>query len=78
MFAEGTKDFSPAYSSWFGKPVIMLVVIRECHFPMPCHIVSESAAEIRVRIKPGWELNIRKNLILAIEEVVIAAEDRVN
>jgi hypothetical protein len=78
MLAEGTKDFSPVYSSWFGKPVVMLVVIRQCHFPMPCHIVSESASDIRVRIQPGWELNIRKNLILAIEEFVIAAEDRVN
>jgi hypothetical protein len=78
MLAEGTKDFSPVYSSWFGKPVVMLVVIRQCHFPMPCHIVSESAADIRVRIQPGWELNIRKNLILAVEEVAISAGDRVN
>ena len=78
MIAERTKDSSPVYSSWFGKPVVMLVVIRQCHVPMPCLIIGESAAGVRVRIKPGWEMDVRKDLILAVEEVVIAAEDRVH
>jgi hypothetical protein len=78
MPAEGTDDFSPAYSAWFGKPVVLLVVIRRCHVPMPCHIVAESVADVRVRIQPGWEMDIKKELILAVEEVVIAAAARVN
>jgi len=78
MIADRTKNFSPAYSVWFGKPVVMLVVIRQCHVPMPCLIVGESAADVRVRLHPGWEMDIRKDLILAVEEVVIAAEARVN
>ena len=78
MIAERTRDFSPVYSSWFGKPVVMLVVIRQCHIPMPCQIVGESAADVRVRIQPGWEMNVRKDLILAVEEVAVAAEDRMN
>ena len=78
MIAEGTKGFAPAYSTWFGKPVVMLVVIRQCHVPMPCRIVGESAADVRVRIQPGWEMDVRKDLILAVEEVVIAAGDQVN
>ena len=78
MISEGTKDFSPAYSAWFGKPVVLLVVIRQCHVPMPCRIVAESVADVRVRIHPGWEMDIKKELILAVEEVVIAAADRVN
>ena len=75
---EGTKNVSREYSAWLGKPVVMLVVIRQCHVPMPCRIVGESAADVRVRIQPGWEMDVRKDLILAVEEVVIAAEDRVN
>ncbi len=78
MIADETKEFSPVYSAWFGKPVVMLVVIRQCHVPMPCRIVGESAADVRVRIQPGWELDVRKDLILAVEEVVTAAESRVN
>jgi hypothetical protein len=78
MIAEGTNDFSPVYSAWFGKPVVMLVVIRQCHVPMPCRIVGESAADVRVRIQPGWEMEVRKDMILAVEEAVIAAQDQVN
>jgi hypothetical protein len=78
MIAEGTKDFSPVFSAWFGKPVVLLVVIRQCHVPMPCRIVGESADDVRVRIQPGWELDVKKELILAVEEVVIASAARVN
>jgi hypothetical protein len=78
VIANGMEFFSPVYSSWLGKPVVMLVVIRQCHVPMPCRIVGESAADVRVRIHPGWEMDIRKDLILAVEEVVIATENRVN
>jgi len=78
MIANGTEGFSPVYSAWFGKLVVVLVVIRQCHVPMPCRIVGESAADVRVRIHPGWEMDVRKDLILAVEEFVIAPEDRVN
>jgi len=70
MITEGTKNFSPVYAAWFGKPVVLLVVIRQCHVPMPCSIVGESLADLRVRIQPGWEMNVRKELILAVEEAV--------
>ena len=79
MITNGRTDgFLPVFSTWLGKPVVMLVVIRQCHVPMPCRIVGESAADVRVRIQPGWEMDIRKDLILAVEEVIIAPEDRVN
>jgi len=78
MIAERTKDFSPVYSDWFGKPVVMLVVVRHCQVPMPCYIVGESAADVRVRIQPGWEMDVRKDLILAVEEDAIEINSRVN
>ena len=78
MITEGTSKFSPAYSAWFGKPVVLLVVIRQCHVPMPCSIVGESPADVRVRIPPGWEMDVRKELILGVEEDVVAMNARVN
>ena len=62
------------YSAWFGKPVVLLVVVRQCHVPMPCNIVGESAADVRVRIQPGWEMDVRKELILAVEEDAVATD----
>jgi hypothetical protein len=78
MIEKGMKTSSPVFATWIGKSVVMLVVIRQCHVPMPCRIVGETAAEVRVRIHPGWEMDVHKNLILAVEEAAIAAEARVN
>jgi hypothetical protein len=78
MPTEGTRKFSPAFSAWLGKPVVLLVVIRQCHVPMPCKIIGESVAEVRVRIQPGWELDVRKELILAVEEDAATVYTRVN
>jgi hypothetical protein len=40
---------------------------------MPCSIIGESLAEVRVRIDPGWEMDVRKELILAVEEDAFAS-----
>jgi hypothetical protein len=56
----------------------MLVAIRQCLFPMPCRIVGESAADVRVWLERGWEVDIRKELILAVEELVVENENMVN
>jgi hypothetical protein len=78
MIADGTRDFSPAYTGWLRKPVVLLVAIRQCHVPVPCSIVGESAVALRVRFKPGWEMDLRKELILAVEEDAVMLEPRVN
>jgi hypothetical protein len=78
MNTEGTRNFAPAYSAWFGKPVVLLVIIRQCHVPMQCTIVGESDAGVRVRVRPGWEMEVRKELILAVEEETVAMNARVN
>ena len=78
MIAKGTRGFSPVYSAWFGKSVVLLVVIRQCHVPMPCSIVGESVGDVRVRIQPGWEMDLRKELILAVEEDGIAMDNRIH
>jgi hypothetical protein len=78
MITEGPVVFSPVYSTWFGKPVVMLVIIRHCHFPMQCTIIGESAKDVRIRMRPGWEMEVRKELILAVEEDIVAMKSRVN
>ena len=70
MDAEGTKDCSPFYSGWCGTPVL-LFVIRQCHVPIPCNIIGESLDAVRIRIQPGWEVDVPKGLILAVEEAAL-------
>jgi hypothetical protein len=75
MIPDKIKVLSSAYSAWFGKPVVLLITFRQCHVPLPCSIVSESVADVRIRIRLGREMNGRKDLILAVEEMILAAEE---
>ena len=68
MNSKEINGFCPIYSSWFGTPEILLFVIRECRIPIPCSIVGESFAAVRIRLQPGWEIDVPKELILAVEE----------
>ena len=69
MEAEKITDAPPLYSAWFGKPVVLVVVIRQCHLPLPCSIIRESNTCVRIRVLPvGWEIDVQKKLILAVEE----------
>jgi hypothetical protein len=78
MITAGTKGLSSVYSVWFGKQVVLLVTIRTCRIPLPCSIVGEFVADVHVRIKSGWEMKIRKELILSVEEYVVAVDGRIN
>ena len=78
MSTQGTNDIPLGYSPWFGKPVVLLVAIRQCRVPMPCRIVAESISDVRVLLGPGWELNIWKELILALEEDALDRDTLVN
>jgi hypothetical protein len=73
MHPEGKRDFSPLYSVWFGIPVL-LFVIRQCRVPIPCNIIAESAAAVRIRLQPGWEIDVPKEFILAVEEAIAIGE----
>ena len=72
MNSDLTKRFKPVYSAWFGTPVLLFVV-RQCQVPIPCNIIAESAAAVRIRLQPGWDIDVPKELIIAVEEA--ATED---
>jgi len=78
MITEGAKGLSRIYSGWFGKSVVLLVAIRQCQVPLPCSIVSESVSAVHIRIDTGWEMDLRKELILAVEEYGVALNTRTN
>jgi hypothetical protein len=71
MILEEPTNFSPLYSAWLGRQVALRVAIRQCQMPMACRIVRETAIDVRVRVKPGWEMDVQKNLILGVEEVTL-------
>jgi hypothetical protein len=78
VITDGIKKQSSAYSAWFGKSVVLLIAIGQCHVPMPCCIISESFSDLRVRIEPGLEMDLRKELILAVEEPAVGLDNWIN
>lgn len=78
MDTRGTKENFSAYSSWVGKPIVLLVLIRQHQVAIACSIVGESSLGVHIRIEPGWEMNLRKDSILAVEEDGVALGSRPN
>jgi hypothetical protein len=78
MITEETKCFPSAYSAWFGKSVVLVVALRQYHVPLLCSIVGESVVDVRVHMSPGLEMDVRKELILAVEEHMVPLDSRIN
>jgi hypothetical protein len=74
MFKERFKDLSSVYSDWCGTSMVLLLAIHQFHVPLPCSIIRESVADVRVRFNPGREMDVRKELILAVEEAAVTFE----
>jgi len=56
------------YSLWMGQPVVLQVAAGEMRVPLRGVIVSESNDAVRFRIGDGWDVDIYKNMVLAVEE----------
>jgi len=60
---EATLDFEP----WLGKRVVLRVAFAEVCVPLPGTLVSETSTALRFRIGDGWDVDIFKNMVMAIE-----------
>jgi hypothetical protein len=57
-----------AYESWMNQPVVMQVVAGELKVPLRGIIVGESLDAVKFRVGDGWDVEIYKNMVLAVEE----------
>ncbi len=56
------------YSVWKGQTVVLQVAAGDLRVPLRGTIVSESDDTVRIRIGEGWDVDIYKATILAVEE----------
>jgi hypothetical protein len=56
-----------AYSLWVGQAVILQVAAEDLRVPLRGVIVGESEAAVRFRVGEGWDIDIYKYMILAVE-----------
>lgn len=57
-----------AYSTWLGQAVILQVAAGELKVPLRGVIVGESDSAIRFRVGDGWDIDVYKPMILAVEQ----------
>ena len=64
---EETKMPS-VYEAWLNQPVVLQVAAGELRVPLRGLIVGENDEAVRFRVGDGWDIDIFKNMILAVEE----------
>jgi hypothetical protein len=64
----GNGSANGAFAVWHGQPVILRVTAGDLRVPLRGTIVGETAQALRFRIGNGWDVDIYKNMVLAVEE----------
>ena len=56
------------FGSWIGQPVVLQVVLGDIKVPLRGKLLKDGAETVRMRIGDGWDVDIYKTMILAVEE----------
>ena len=61
-----------AYEAWMGQPVVLQVALGDIKVPLRGTLLKDGQDTVRVRIGEGWDVDIYKTMILAVEEDAMA------
>ena len=61
-----------AYQPWIGQAVVLQVALGEVKVPLRGRLLKEAGDTLRMRIGDGWDVDIYKNMVLAVEEDAMA------
>jgi hypothetical protein len=56
------------YSAWIGLSVVLQVALGDIKVPLRGKLLKEAGDTVRMRIGDGWDVDIYKAMILAVEE----------
>ena len=57
-----------AFKAWVGQPVVLLVALGDIKVPLRGNLLKDGVDTVRMRIGDGWDVDIYKTMILAVEE----------
>ena len=61
-----------AYQPWIGQAVVLQVALGDVKVPLRGRLLKESGDVLRMRIGDGWDVDIYKAMVLAVEEDAMA------
>jgi hypothetical protein len=57
-----------AFKAWVGQPVVLQVALGDIKVPLRGKLLKDGEETVRMRIGDGWDVDIYKAMILAVEE----------
>ncbi|HEX4536181.1 MAG TPA: hypothetical protein VH140_04460 [Candidatus Acidoferrum sp.] len=61
-----------AFKSWVGQPVILQVALGDIKVPLRGKLLKDGDDTVRMRIGDGWDVDIYKAMIVAVEQDAMA------
>jgi hypothetical protein len=57
-----------AFAPWIGHPVVLQVALGDIRVPLRGKLLKDGGDTLRMRIGEGWDVDIYKTMVLAVEE----------
>jgi hypothetical protein len=57
-----------AFKAWVGHPVVLQVALGDIKVPLRGKLLRVGDKTVRMRIGDGWDVDIYKAMIMAVEE----------
>jgi hypothetical protein len=57
-----------AFKPWVGQPVILQVALGDIKVPLRGTLLRDGVESVRMRIGEGYDVDIYKEMIMAVEE----------
>jgi hypothetical protein len=67
-FPRGSKEMESPFKAWVGHPVVLQVALGDIKVPLRGKLLRDGSDTVRMRIGDGWDVDIYKTMILAVEE----------
>jgi len=61
-----------AFATWIGHAVVLQVALGDIKVPLRGRLLKEGGDTLRMRIGDGWDVDIYKATVLAVEEDAMA------
>ena len=61
-----------AYATWLGQSVVLQVALGDIRVPLRGTLLKDGGETVRMRIGEGWDVDIYKTMILAVEQDAMA------
>jgi len=60
------------FAFWIGQPVVLQVALGEIRVPLRGKLLKEGGDTLRMRIGEGWDIDVYKTMVLAVEQDAMA------